>query len=76
MPETKAGKNRLHLDLYATERDDTLPFARRLELVDAKVEELLALGARVQERFRDDGPEDAYYFVVMNDPEGNEFCVA
>jgi hypothetical protein len=76
VPEEKAGKNRLHLDLYATGRDDTLPFDRRVELVDATVDELVALGARVHERFRDDSPGDAYYFVVMNDPEGNEFCVA
>ncbi len=76
VPEEKAGKNRLHLDLYASGRDDTLPFVRRLELVDAKVDELVALGAGVQERFRGDDPGDEYYFVVMQDPEGNEFCVA
>jgi len=76
VPEHKAGKNRLHLDLYASGRDDSLPFARRVELVDAKVAELVDLGARVQERHREDDPDDAYYFVVMHDPEGNEFCVA
>jgi Glyoxalase-like domain len=27
-------------------------------------------------RTRDDDPEDAYYFVVMRDPEGNQFCVS
>jgi len=32
--------------------------------------------ARVQELVRGDDPADAYYFAVMNDPEGNEFCVA
>jgi hypothetical protein len=76
VPEGKAGKNRLHLDLYATGRDGDLPFGRRVEIVDAKVDQVVALGARVVERFRDDDPEDAYYFVVMQDPEGNEFCVA
>ena len=76
VPEDKAGKNRLHLDLYASGRDDSLPFAQRVELVDAKVTELVELGARVQERHREDDPDDAYYFVVMHDPEGNEFCVA
>ena len=76
VPEDKAGKNRLHLDLYASGRDDSLPFARRVELVDAKVAELIDLGARVQERHREDDPDDAYYFVVMHDPGGNEFCVA
>jgi hypothetical protein len=76
VPEQKAGKNRLHLDLYVTERDDSLPLDRRVELVDAKVEELIALGASVHERFHADDPDDAYHFVVMQDPEGNEFCVA
>ncbi len=76
VPEDKAGKNRLHLDLYATARDDSLPLDRRVELVDTKVEELVALGARVRERFHSDDPDDGYHFVVMHDPEGNEFCVA
>jgi hypothetical protein len=76
VPEEKAGKNRLHLDLYASGRDDSLPFDRRVALVDEKVAELVDLGASVQERFRADDPDDAYYFVVMQDPEGNEFCVA
>jgi hypothetical protein len=39
VPETKAGKNRLHLDLYPTGRDDGLPTERRIELVEAKVAE-------------------------------------
>src|SRR4051794_17456535 len=37
VPEDKAGKNRLHLDLYPTGRDDSLPMAERVALVDAKV---------------------------------------
>jgi hypothetical protein len=76
VPEEKAGKNRLHLDLYPTGRDDSLAFDRRVEIVDAKVDELVGLGARVQRRFHQDDPDDAYYFVVMQDPEGNEFCVS
>ena len=76
VPEDKVGKNRLHLDLYASGRDDALPFEERVRLVDAKVDELVGLGAEVRERFRDDDPDDAFYFVVMHDPEGNEFCVA
>src|SRR4051795_12967342 len=50
VPEEKAGKNRLHLDLYATGRDDSLDFRDRVALVDAKVDELVALGASVEER--------------------------
>jgi hypothetical protein len=76
VPETKTGKNRLHLDLYPTGRDGTLPLERRVELVDGKVAELEALGARIVHRARGDDPGDPYYFVVMQDPEGNEFCVS
>jgi hypothetical protein len=75
VPETKAGKNRLHLDLYPTGRDNTLPMDRRIEIVEAKVAELVGLGASVERRTREDDPEDPVYFVVMHDPEGNEFCV-
>jgi hypothetical protein len=76
VPEEKAGKNRLHLDLYPSGRDNALPFERRVELVDAKVDELVSLGASIQGRFRHDQGDDAYYWTVMQDPEGNEFCVA
>jgi hypothetical protein len=75
VPETKAGKNRLHLDLYPTGRDDALPMERRTDIVESKVAELTALGASAQRRFREDDPDDPVYFVVMHDPEGNEFCV-
>ncbi len=75
VPETKAGKNRLHLDLYPTGRDRGLPMDRRIELVEAKVANLVGLGATVDHRTRHDDPDDPGYFVVMHDPEGNEFCV-
>ncbi|MEV6026982.1 VOC family protein [Streptomyces sp. NPDC052036] len=62
VPEPKATKNRLHLDVHAG------PQAR-----DATVARLESLGAtRVEER--DKGP--AGHWWVMRDPEGNEFCVA
>ena len=76
VPEGKAGKNRLHLDLYPTGRDNDLPAGRRIELVEAKVAELTGLGATVYQRFREDDPADPGYVVVMQDPEGNEFCVS
>ena len=75
VPEAKAGKNRLHLDLYPTGRDNALPMQRRIEIVEAKVAELTGLGASAQRRTRHDDPKDPTYFVVMHDPEGNEFCV-
>jgi Glyoxalase-like domain len=61
VPETKRGKNRVHLDLRPREgsRDDEL--AR-----------LLALGATaVDDRRNPDGTG----WVVLADPEGNEFCI-
>ena len=76
VPEAKAGKNRLHLDLYPTGRDNALPMQRRIEIVEAKVGELLRLGASVEHRNRHDDPQDPIYYVVMHDPEGNEFCVS
>jgi hypothetical protein len=76
VPEEKAGKNRLHLDLYPTGRDNSLSQQRRVELVDAKVAELVELGARILRTTRDDDPDDLQYFVVLQDPEGNEFCVS
>jgi hypothetical protein len=72
VPEGKAGKNRLHLDLYPTGRDDTMPMDRRVEIVGAKVAELAGLGGGAIRRTRG---ED-FYYVVMHDPEGNEFCVS
>ena len=75
MPEAKAGKNRLHLDLYPTGRDNALPMQRRIEIVEAKVAELTGLGGSVQHRTRHDDPIDPVNFVVMHRPEGNEFCV-
>jgi len=61
VPETKAGKNRIHLDLTTTSTDDQA----------ATVRDLLGLGARhVDIGQRPDEPH-----VVLADPEGNEFCV-
>ena len=76
MPEAKAGKNRLHLDLYPTGRDNALPLKRRIEIVEAKVAELARLGASMERRTRHDDPDNPVYYVVMRDPEGNEFCVS
>jgi hypothetical protein len=76
VPEERAGKNRLHLDLYPTGRDDAMPMTRRVELVEAKVADLVALGASVERRTRHDDDDDPFYFAVLHDPEGNEFCIS
>ena len=60
VPEPKAGKNRVHLDLQPQ------------RLRDDEVEHLLAEGATV---VADHRKPDGKGWVVMADPEGNEFCV-
>lgn len=55
VPETKAAKNRVHLDLRAP-----------VTMAD-EVRRLAALGAAVVEQHEG--------HTVMNDPEGNVFCV-
>jgi hypothetical protein len=67
VPENKSVKNRVHLDLAAP----TASNSDRAEQIDAFAERLTALGAhRLRAVNKDEG-----YFVVMADPEGNEFCV-
>ena len=63
VPEPKAAKNRLHLDLRPREggRDDEV--ARLRELGAVEVADLRGIH----------GPGSGW--VVLADPEGNEFCV-
>jgi hypothetical protein len=60
VPEAKTVKNRLHLDLH--------PSAGRRA---SEVERLTELGASVLREVKEPSGE----WVVMADPEGNEFCV-
>jgi hypothetical protein len=61
VPESKAVKNRWHLDLH-------VGADRR----DAEVERLVASGAtRLW-----DGRQGPHTWVTLADPEGNEFCVS
>ncbi len=57
--ESKAVKNRLHIDVSPIDRSR-----------DEEVERLLALGAR-----HVDIGQGEQSWVVLADPEGNEFCV-
>lgn len=59
VPELKTVKNRLHIDVSPIDRGQ-----------DEEVERLLALGAR-----RVDIGQGEQSWVVLADPEGNEFCV-
>ena len=71
VPEAKQGKNRLHLDINAGGGLET-PADERAGLVASMVERLQQAGAStVDER---NGPFGEHW-VVMQDPEGNEFCV-
>jgi hypothetical protein len=76
VPEGKAAKNRLHLDLYPTRRDDSLSLDERVAIVDATVDALLALGASVLQRTLEQEEDREGYYVTLADPEGNEFCVS
>jgi Glyoxalase-like domain len=58
VPEPKTGKNRVHLDLKTADEEGAAAWAQE------------RLGARFLWRSRD--PDDR--FVVLADPEGNEFC--
>ncbi|MEV0718331.1 VOC family protein [Asanoa sp. NPDC050611] len=73
VPEPKTVKNRLHLDLYVS-GGRSQPLAERRATVEAEVARLCAAGATVF-RVMDD-PDNNYFAVVMQDPEGNEFCVS
>ncbi len=59
VPEAKSTKNRLHIDVSPT--DGTR---------DEEVERIIALGAT-----RADVGQGDVRWVVLSDPEGNEFCV-
>src|SRR5690625_2958299 len=58
--EPRAGKLRLHIDINPTDRDQ-----------DAELERLLAIGARPA----DVGQTGDEQWHVLQDPEGNEFCL-
>jgi len=60
VPEGKTIKNRVHLDVNPTDRDQ-----------DEEVSRLLDLGAR----HADVGQTGDESWIVLADPEGNEFCV-
>jgi hypothetical protein len=73
VPEPKAGKNRVHLDLKIS-GGRSVPLEERRRRIEAEASRLEGLGAR---RLRVNSTEGLdHYGVVMQDPEGNEFCVA
>lgn len=71
VPEGKTAKNRVHLDVRTASdlRDD-----ERMAALEAECERLLQCGATRLER-HDPEPPASTGFIVMADPEGNEFCL-
>jgi predicted enzyme related to lactoylglutathione lyase len=61
VPERKLVKNRVHLDVVPTDGDQ-----------DAELDRLLGLGATIVDDRRELTPGG---WVVLADPEGNEFCL-
>ena len=72
VPEGKTAKNRVHLDVRVA---TGLEGEERMAALEAECERLVALGATRTERFEPDPPMSSG-FIVMADPEGNEFCLA
>ena len=60
VPEAKAVKNRLHVDLAVDDLDGA--FARIVALGGSAVSDILEMPG-------------GYHWRVMADPEGNEFCI-
>ncbi|WP_229053328.1 VOC family protein [Aeromicrobium sp. Leaf350] len=71
VPEAKAGKNRLHLDIRVA---PGLTGDERMSALEAESDRLTALGATRLYRVEPDGRME-HGFITMADPEGNEFCL-
>jgi catechol 2,3-dioxygenase-like lactoylglutathione lyase family enzyme len=71
VPEGKAVKNRVHLDLRAA---PGLQGDERMAALEAEAERLVAHGATRLSRSEPAPPLSGGH-IVMADPEGNEFCL-
>jgi catechol 2,3-dioxygenase-like lactoylglutathione lyase family enzyme len=71
VPEGKTAKNRVHLDVRAA---PGLQGEERMAELERECERLVALGATRLQRFEPAPPMGAGH-IVMQDPEGNEFCL-
>jgi hypothetical protein len=70
VPEPKTAKNRVHLDLDVGGGRGTPPEEHRRRVADA-VERAVAAGATKVKEYDEAGQ----HWVVLQDPEGNEFCL-
>jgi hypothetical protein len=71
VPEKKTAKNRLHLDVNVGGGQE-VPVEERKVRVLSEVERLKTLGATDERGAIDENGE---FWVRLNDPEGNEFCL-
>ena len=71
VPEGKSAKNRLHLDVRAA---PGLEGDERMSALEAEAERLVGLGATRVERHEPAPPMGGGH-IIMQDPEGNEFCL-
>jgi catechol 2,3-dioxygenase-like lactoylglutathione lyase family enzyme len=69
VPEPKTAKNRIHMDLDVADR--TAPIEEQVRDIDREVARVESLGGTKVRADR----IPTHYHVVMQDPEGNEFCV-
>lgn len=72
VPESKTAKNRLHIDIRVA-AGQQIDESQRDELIRAKSADLIDAGATVVQEHTYD---DHVAWIVLQDPEGNEFCVA
>jgi hypothetical protein len=70
VPEPKTAKNRLHLDVGVPGATRERPATR--DQLRAHAGRLVAAGAQVEREV--DDPMMGFW-IVMDDPEGNEFCI-
>ena len=71
VPEPKTAKNRVHLDVRAA---PGLEGDERMAVLESECDRVVALGGTRVQRFEPAPPMSAG-FIVMQDPEGNEFCL-
>lgn len=71
VPEGKTANNRLRLDVRAA---PDVHGDERMAALEAECERLVGLGATRLRRDEPTPPAGASY-IVMADPEGNEFCL-
>lgn len=71
VPEERAGKNRLHIDVRSAPGLEGEP---RMTALEEEARRLIGFGAKRLERFEPAPPLGAGW-IVMADPEGNEFCL-